>query len=146
MIEFHKVWVAQCEAAREIRARRGTPKALGYLIGEKLVEFLRMAERAPEWREQLPLFVAEIKQLFSPEEIRGYLDGVRRVGPLGHVLSDDEFEEFRAAGAVEDDPVGGAEDVLRVDAREGSCWPNEDVGQSPHRSHARTAHRNGDRR
>ena len=59
-----------------------------------------MAERAPEWREQLPLFVAEIKQLFSPGEIRGYLDGVRQVGPLGHVLSDDEFEEFRAAGAV----------------------------------------------
>lgn len=30
-------------------------------------------------------------------------------------MSDDEFEEFRAAGAVEDDPVGGAEDVLRVE-------------------------------
>ena len=48
-------------------------------------------------------------------EIRGYLEGVRRVGPLGHVLSDDKFEEFRAAGALEDDPVGGAEDVLRVE-------------------------------
>jgi hypothetical protein len=60
------------------------------------------------------MFVAEIKRLFSPEEIRGYLDGIRRVGPLGHVVTDEEFEEFRAAGAVEDDPVGGAEDVLRV--------------------------------
>jgi hypothetical protein len=114
VIEFHKVWIAQCQAAREIRARRGTQKALGYLIGEKLVELLRMAERAPEWREQLPMFVSEIKRLFSAEEIRGYLDGVRRVGPLAHLLSDDEFEEFRAAGAVEDDPVGGAEDVVRV--------------------------------
>ena len=73
MIEFHKIWVAQCEAACEIRARRGTPKALGYLIGEKLVEFLRMAERAREWREQLPLFVAEIKQLFSPGRSEGIL-------------------------------------------------------------------------
>lgn len=115
MIEFHRVWVAQCEAAREIRARRGAQKALGYLIGEKLVEFLRMAERAPEWREQVPLFIAEIKQIFSLEELQGYLDGIRRVGPLGHVLSDEEFEQFRAAGAVEDDPVGGAEDVLRVE-------------------------------
>ena len=114
MIEFHKVWVAQCQAAQAIGARHGTQKALGYLIGEKLVEFLRMAERAPEWREQLPMFIAEIKRLFSPEEIRTYLDGVRRVGPLGHILSDDEFEEFRAAGAVEEDPVGGAEDVLRI--------------------------------
>ena len=74
-----------------------------------------MAERAREWREQLPMFIAEIKRLFSPEEIRTYLDGLRRVGPLGHILSNDEFEEFRAAGAVEDDPVGRAEDVLRVE-------------------------------
>jgi hypothetical protein len=51
VIEFHKVWVAQCQAAQEIGARHGTQKALCYLIGEKLVEFLRMAERAPEWRE-----------------------------------------------------------------------------------------------
>jgi hypothetical protein len=115
VIEFHTVWIAHCKAAREIRARRGTRKALGYLLGEKLVEFLRMAERAAEWREQLPMFIAEIKQIFSQEEIRGYLDGIRRVGPLGHVLSDEEFEEFRAAGAVEDDPVGGAEDLLRVE-------------------------------
>ena len=61
------------------------------------------------------MFIAEIKQVFSQEEVRRYLDGVRRVGPLGHVLSEEEFEEFLAAGAVEDDPVGGAEDVLRVE-------------------------------
>jgi len=115
VIEFHKVWVAQCEAAREIRHQRGVQKALGYLIGEKLVEFVRVAERASEWREQLPMFIAEIKQVFSPEEIRGYLDGLRRVRPLGHILSDEEFEQFRTAGAVEDDPVGGAEGVLRVE-------------------------------
>jgi hypothetical protein len=115
LIEFHKVWIAQCEAAREIRARYGTQEAIGYLVGEKLVEYLRMAEQAPEWREQLPMFIEEIKQLFSSEEIRTYFDGLRRIGPLGHVLTDDEFEEFRAAGAVEDDPVGGAEDVLRVE-------------------------------
>jgi len=115
VIEFHKVWVAQCQAAEEIGARHGAQKALGYLIGEKLVEFLRMAEGAPEWQEQLPMFIAEFKRVFSPEEIRTYLDGLRRVGPLGHVLSDDAFEGFRAACAVEDDPVGGAEDVLRVE-------------------------------
>lgn len=115
MTEFHTVWVAQCEAARGIKTRWGAQKALGYLIGEKLVEFLRMAERAPEWHEQLPMFVVAINRLFSSEEIRGYLDGIRRVGPLGHAFTDEEFEEFRVAGAVEDDPVGGAEDVLRVE-------------------------------
>jgi hypothetical protein len=90
-------------------------KSLGYLIGDKLVKFMRMAERSPEWREQFPMFVAEIKGLFSPEEIRGYLGRIHRVGPLGHVLTDEQFEEFRAAGAVEDDPISGAEDVLRVE-------------------------------
>jgi len=109
------VWVAQCGAARAIRTRWGTQKALGYLIGEKLVEFMRVAERASEWREQLPMFVGEIKRLFSSEEIRQYLDEIHRVGPLGHVLTDEQFEEFRAAGGVEDDPVGDAEDVLRVE-------------------------------
>ncbi len=115
MTEFHMVWIAQCEAARAIRTRWGTQKALGYLIGEKLVEFMRMAERSPEWREQFPMFVAEIKRLFSPEEIRGCLSRIHRVGPLGHVLTDEQFEEFRAAGAVEDDPISDAEDVLRVE-------------------------------
>jgi len=114
MIKFHKVWVAQCEAAQDIRARWGIQKALGYLIGEKLVEFLRMADRVPEWYEQVPMFVAEIKQIFSPEEICQYFDSVRRIGPLGHVLTDEQFEEFYAAGAVEDNVVEGAEDVLRV--------------------------------
>ncbi len=113
--EFHMVWIAQCEAARDIRTRWGTQKALGYLIGEKLVEFLRMAETKREWREQVPMFVAEIQQLFDPEELRRYFDGVRRIGPLGHVMTDAQFEEFRAAGAVEDIPVEGAENVLRLE-------------------------------
>jgi hypothetical protein len=115
MTEFHKVWVAQCEAAQDIRTRWGTQKALGYLIGEKLVEFLRMAETRLEWREQVPMFAAEIKQLFSPEELQRYFDNVRRIGPLGHVMTDQQFEEFRAAGAVEDSAVEGAEDVLRLE-------------------------------
>lgn len=119
MTEFHKIWIAQCEAARSIRTRWGTQMAIGYLIGEKLVEFMRVAERAPEWRAQLPMFVAEIKRFFSPDEIRGYLDEVHRVGPLGHVLTDEQFKEFRAAGAVEDDPVGDAEDLLRVERARG---------------------------
>jgi len=113
--EFHPAWIEQCEAACAIRTRWGTQKALGNLIGEKLVEFMRAAETAPEWREQLPMFIAEIKRLFSREDIRAYLDKIRRVGPLGHVLTDEQFEEFHEAGAIEDDPIGDAENVLRVE-------------------------------
>ncbi len=112
MIEFHEVWIDQCEAARDIKDRWGVEKALGYLVGEKLVNFIRASDTHPEFAAELPAFVEEVQQIFEPQEIRGYLDGVRRIGPLGHVSSDEEYEELRAAGAVEDDPVNMAEDIL----------------------------------
>lgn len=37
MDEFSDIWVEQCDAAREIRDARGMRKALGYLVGEKLL-------------------------------------------------------------------------------------------------------------
>ena len=42
--EFHKIWIDQCEAAEQIEADYGTEKALGYLIGEKFLNFLEAAE------------------------------------------------------------------------------------------------------
>jgi len=50
MREFHKIWIDQCEAARDIREAFGVQKALGYLIGEKLLNFLRAADQDPEVR------------------------------------------------------------------------------------------------
>jgi len=47
MIEFHKVWIEQCEAARDIREAFGLEKAIGYLVGEKLLNFLETAELTP---------------------------------------------------------------------------------------------------
>lgn len=41
MIEFHKIWVEQCAAARVIRDRFGTDKALCCLLDEKLLNFMR---------------------------------------------------------------------------------------------------------
>jgi hypothetical protein len=35
--EFHQIWIEQCEAAERIEAEYGTEKALGCLIGEKLL-------------------------------------------------------------------------------------------------------------
>ena len=40
MIEFHKIWIDQCEAARDIREGFGLEKVIGYLIGEKSLNFL----------------------------------------------------------------------------------------------------------
>jgi hypothetical protein len=53
----------------------------------------RASDRHPEFAIELPRFVEEIKQIFEPEEIRAYLDEVRRVGALWHTASDEAYEE-----------------------------------------------------
>ncbi len=115
MIQFHKVWIEQCEAARGIKDEFGTEKALGYLIGEKLVNFVRASQTRPEFAAELPAFVAEVKRIFEPIEIRVYLENVRRIGAVGHVATDEEFEFMLRAGAFDEDAVRGAEDVLIVE-------------------------------
>ncbi len=115
MIEFHKIWIEQCEGARGIKEEFGTEKAIGYLIGEKLVNFVRASDTHPEFAAELPNFVAEVKQIFEPHEIREYLEDVRRIGAMGHVATDEEFGFMRKVGAFDEDPVRGAEDVLIVE-------------------------------
>jgi hypothetical protein len=114
MIEFHKIWTEQCEGAREITERFGVEKALGYLIGEKLVNFVRASDHRPEFAAELPHFVAEIKRIFAPHEIHAYLEYIRRVGPFGHIGTDEEVACMWEAGMLDEDPVRGAEDVLIV--------------------------------
>ncbi len=108
-------WREQCDAARGIKESFGTQKALGYLLGEKLLNFLRASNSHPELAAELPGFVKEIRDIFEPYEMRTYLTNVRRLGALGHVMGDEQFEEFRAAGAVAEDIVTAAEDVLYVE-------------------------------
>ena len=73
-----------CEAARGIKQAFGVDKAMGYLIGEKFLNFLQASDGHPEFAAELPRSVEQIKQIFDPGEIRAYLDGARRVGALGH--------------------------------------------------------------
>ena len=67
------------------RARSVTPggsvKAFGYLVGEKLLNYIRASDSDPSWAEKLPLFVAEVQQIFTAEELRGYFATTTRVGP-----------------------------------------------------------------
>jgi len=115
VIEFHKIWIDQCEAARDIREALGLEKALGYLIGEKLFNFLEVSDRDPAFAAELGRFVAEIKEIFQPSDILAYLDGVHRVGALGHVCGDEAYEEMREAGAVQENPVEWAEQILLLE-------------------------------
>ena len=51
-----KVWIEQCNAARRIDDQFGTDKALEYLVGEKFLNFLEVAETDPEFRTEVPAF------------------------------------------------------------------------------------------
>ena len=87
-IEFHKIWIEQCEGARGIKEAFGAGKAIGYLIGEKLVNFVRASDTHPEFAAELPEFVAEVKRIFEPHEIREYLENVRRIGEVAKLFAD----------------------------------------------------------
>jgi len=57
--EFADIWIEQCDATREIREAWGTRKALGYPIGEKLLNHIRASDSDPSWAATLPLFANE---------------------------------------------------------------------------------------
>lgn len=60
----------------------GNEKALGYLIGEKLLNHIRSADSRPEWAEKLPLFLAEIRRIFTADELQTYFAAATRASVL----------------------------------------------------------------
>jgi hypothetical protein len=76
-MEPHKIWIAQCEAARGIEAEFGTQKALNYLIDEKFINFLDAAETNKDFRGEIPAFVAEIKSIFEHWQLAQCLESAR---------------------------------------------------------------------
>lgn len=96
---FEKIWIDQCDAAEGLAEHFGPEKALGYLIGEKFLNFIAASDTHPEFARELPAFVSRIKGMFEPHHLRSYLGTVRRVGSSGHIMSDEQYEEFRHADA-----------------------------------------------
>ena len=88
---------------------------MDYLIGEKIFSFVMAAERDPDFAAELPVFIAEIRRLFTAQEIHTYLDELERTkflapGELpGEHDPDDEAEEE----PWPDNPVLGAQELLR---------------------------------
>jgi len=93
---FQDIWKEQCEAARGVREQHGVVSALDYLIGEKLMTYAETAVRRPEFAREMPRFVAEIRSIFSVEEIRLYLE---------HLVRMDAQEEEAFSAEVADDDV-----------------------------------------
>src|SRR5438105_4287414 len=76
--EFRKIWTEQCEVAQDIRLRYGPQAAFDYVVAEKLLNFAEAAARRPEFARELPRFVARVRSLFTPQEIRTQLDRIGR--------------------------------------------------------------------
>jgi hypothetical protein len=101
-MEFHKTWIEQCEAAENIEGEFGTQRALDYLVGEKFLDFLEAAEGDPDFRAEIPAFVAKIKTIFEPWQLAQYLETARETEPFDPRLFDgddettpDEVEDMR---------------------------------------------------
>lgn len=70
----HKIWIEQCTAALEIQERFGLDRALDYIVGEKLMKFVEVAEDHPAFSDELIHFVDWIKGNFSSAELSAYVE------------------------------------------------------------------------
>ena len=87
-----KTWTALCNAARCIEDEFGVPNALDYLIGGKFLSFLEAADDDPDFRAELPAFVAEIKTIFEPWQLAEYLGKARETERFDPSIYDDDDE------------------------------------------------------
>ena len=114
--QFHRIWIEQCAATKDIREAFGLKNALDYLIGEKLFAFLLISERHPAFATELPAFVSEIRRIFSAEEIHEYLDHLKRAkfqAPQEWDREIDDLDENLDEEPWLENPVMGAEELLR---------------------------------
>jgi hypothetical protein len=94
MLNLHKIWIEQCEAAKGIENEFGTVPAIKYLVGEKFMNYLDAAEKDADFRAELPAFVAEIKEIFEPWQIAEYLEKAGWTEPFDPSLYDEEDEDY----------------------------------------------------
>lgn len=81
-VQFERVWIEQCQAARRVKEHFGLADALEYLIGEKLLTFAEVAEHRAEFMHELPDFLQEIRGVFSLEETSEYATQLECARPL----------------------------------------------------------------
>ena len=91
--KFHEIWVEQCDATHEIKLRYGVKAAFNYLVAEKLLNFADAATSHPEFARELPRFVACVRDLFTPQEMRTHLARIEREQTEYAVVNDDEEDD-----------------------------------------------------
>src|SRR3954469_25009048 len=114
-MEFSKTWIEQCEAARRIEDGFGVPNALQYLVGEKFLNFLEVAEDRPDFRAEIPAFAAEVRTIFEPWQLAEYLERALQAEPFDPNLYDEEDDPEDAEMDRQEDIRRSARDLLLVE-------------------------------
>ena len=113
-----EIWREQCEAARRIEDNFGVPNALSYLVGEKFLNFLEVAETNPEFRAEVPAFAAKLKTIFEPWQLAEYLETARQTEPFDPDIYEGEDPET-VEDARQEDIRHSARDLLLVEQAKG---------------------------
>lgn len=116
-----RIWIEQCDAARNIEVDFGTYQAIEYRVGEKFINFLAAADDDTSLRADIPAFVAEIKTIFERWRLAAYLEKARETEPFDPSLfdGDDEFSAEDVEDMRKDDIRHCTRDLLLVErARE----------------------------
>jgi hypothetical protein len=116
-MEFHKIWIEQCEAAENVEDEFGTQKALDYLVGEKLLNFLEASETDADFRAEIPAFVAKIKTIFEPWQLAQYLETARETEPFDPSLFEPRSHPLLGEEKIEFD-AEEVEDMRKDDIRQ----------------------------
>lgn len=87
---IHTIWQSQCAATEGIQQRYGAVRALEYLVGEKLMHYAEACEGDATLAPSLVAFVAEVRRLFSKQELQTYLDDLEQQKIVAAALPLDE--------------------------------------------------------
>jgi len=113
--QMHKAWIEQCDAAERIKLRYGPKAAFDYLVVEKLLNLARAAADHPEFAQELPQFIAKVRLLFTPEEMRTEIARIEREMHENNTAvadDDDLIQEDPAAVARQVDRFATIKDLL----------------------------------
>ena len=91
-VRAQEVWREQCGAGKSIRAKYGLKSALDYLVGEKLLDFAEAAVFHREFAEELPLFVSEVRRVFTRQELTHYVVILAHSRAETFEIEEDDFE------------------------------------------------------
>jgi hypothetical protein len=92
--KLHEIWIEQCEAAESIKQRYGLKAALDYVVGEKLLNFAFAAAQHPTFARELPRFVAQVRHMFTPEQIRTCVERIERDRTERDAAVEDDGDAF----------------------------------------------------